>query len=124
MREWCGGNGKSNGWLDGQPAIITRKAGTGSITYIGACFDEKGVAKIAHWMQEQFNLITPLPGIPAGVEVSQRYGPNHAVTLLVNFSGATQDVLLPLPMKDILQGSTVRQVHLASYGVAVLDQPR
>ena len=29
--------GKSNGWLDGQPAAVTRKVGKGSITYIGAC---------------------------------------------------------------------------------------
>ena len=28
--------GKSNGWLDGQPAAVTRKAGKGSITYVGA----------------------------------------------------------------------------------------
>ena len=27
--------GKSNGWLDGKPAIITRKVGKGSITYVG-----------------------------------------------------------------------------------------
>ncbi len=33
--------GKSNGWLDGQPAAITRAVGKGSITYIGAWFDDK-----------------------------------------------------------------------------------
>ena len=116
--------GKSNGWLDGQPAIITRRVGKGSITYIGACFDEKGMSKIARWMQEHFNLTTPLPGVPASVEVSQRLGADHVVHLLVNLSDAEQDVSLPSPMKDILQGGTVRQVHLAAYGVAVLDQPR
>ncbi len=31
--------GKSNGWLDGQPAAVTRKVGKGSITYIGAALD-------------------------------------------------------------------------------------
>ncbi len=33
--------GKSNGWLDGQPAAITRKVGKGRITYIGAWLDPK-----------------------------------------------------------------------------------
>ena len=33
--------GKSNGWLDGQPAAITSKVGKGRITYIGAWLDPK-----------------------------------------------------------------------------------
>ena len=33
--------GKSNGWLDGQPAAITRKVGKGRITYIGAWLDHE-----------------------------------------------------------------------------------
>ena len=32
--------GKSNGWLDNQPAVITRPAGQGRITYIGAWLDQ------------------------------------------------------------------------------------
>ena len=36
--------GKSNGWLDNQPAVITRTVGTGSITYIGALLDAKLLA--------------------------------------------------------------------------------
>ena len=32
--------GASNGWLDGKPAIVTRKVGKGSITYVGAYLDE------------------------------------------------------------------------------------
>ncbi|HET9087485.1 MAG TPA: beta-galactosidase, partial [Acidobacteriaceae bacterium] len=41
--------GKSNGWLDGKPAIISRKVGKGSITYVGAWMDEAGMAKLAQW---------------------------------------------------------------------------
>jgi beta-galactosidase len=114
--------GKSNGWLDGQPAMITRKVGKGSISYVGACFDEKGMAEIARWMQQQFGLNTPLPGVPAGVETSHRYGADHVVTFLINFSGADQEISLPAPMDDVLQGGTVRSVHLPVYGVAVLSR--
>jgi hypothetical protein len=34
--------GKSNGWLDGKPSAIIRKAGKGRITYIGAWLDRCG----------------------------------------------------------------------------------
>ncbi len=36
--------GKGNGWLDNQPAAITRKVGRGRITYIGAWLDPKNHA--------------------------------------------------------------------------------
>ena len=114
--------GKSNGWLDGQPAIITRKVGKGSITYVGACFDDKGMAELARWLQHQFSLTTPLPGVPAGIEVSHRYAADHVVTFLVNFSGTPQDVSLPKQMTDVLHGNTIGKVHLDPYDVAVLDQ--
>jgi beta-galactosidase len=116
--------GKSNGWLDDQPAIITRKIGKGSITYIGACFGDVGMKAIAKWMQHQFSLTTPIPGVPIGVEASQRYGANHTVTILVNFSGADQTVTLPAAMDDVLSGGKVTQVALPNYGVAVLNQQK
>ncbi len=115
--------GKSNGWLDGQPAVITRKVGKGSITYIGACFGDAGMKALAQWMQQQFQLTTPIPGVPNGVEASQRYGAGHTVTILVNFSGAAQTVTLPVAMQDVLNGGKVNEVQLPEYGVAVLNQP-
>jgi len=42
--------GKSNGWLDGSPAVITRKVGSGSISYIGAWMDDAGMKRAAQWM--------------------------------------------------------------------------
>src|SRR6185369_3341043 len=44
--------GTSNGWLDGQPAAITRKVGKGRITYIGAWLDDATTKKAAQWMAE------------------------------------------------------------------------
>jgi beta-galactosidase len=116
--------GKANGWLDHSPAIITRKVGKGSITYIGACFDDASMKILAHWMAASAGLTTPLPNVPEGVEASQRYGAGHVVTILVNFSASEQDVPLPTPMENVLDGGQVSRVHLAKYGVAVLDHPR
>ncbi len=38
--------GKSNGWLDDQPAMITRRVGHGSITYLGAVLDPDLMRKV------------------------------------------------------------------------------
>jgi beta-galactosidase len=116
--------GKSNGWLDHAPAIITRKIGKGSITYIGACFDDASMKILAQWMATSAGVTTPLPNVPEGVEASQRYGAHHVVTILVNFSGREQEVPLPTPMENVLEGGQISRLHLAKYGVAVLDHPR
>jgi beta-galactosidase len=116
--------GKSNGWLDGQPAAITRKVGKGRITYIGAWLDPKTMAEATKWMTETSG-VKPLFGVvPEGLEVSARYGAHGAVYLLINFSGAPQTVALPNAMNDVLEGGSKRSVSLPKYGVAVLSAPR
>ncbi len=116
--------GKSNGWLDGQPAAITRKVGKGRITYISAWMDEAGMEKAATWMTS-ISHVTPAFGpVPNGVEVDPRYGKNHTVFILVNLSHATQTIALPAKMQDVLNTTTTRSVTLPNYGVAVLSEAK
>ena len=112
--------GKSNGWLDGQPAAITRKVGKGRITYIGAWLDSSTMTQAVKWMAEDSAIDTPLPDVPAGVEVYPRYGAHGVVYILINFAKETQTVNLPTPMNDVLQGESKQSVELPTYGVAVL----
>jgi beta-galactosidase len=112
--------GKSNGWLDNQPAAITRKVGKGRITYIGAWLDDGGMAAAARWMAEVSAVNPALGLVPDGVEVSPRYGPGKIVYVLVNFSGSNQIVSLPGEMSDLLEGGTTRRISLPQYGVGVL----
>lgn len=116
--------GKGNGWLDGQPATITRKVGKGRITYIGGWFDAKTMAAAAKWMTDDSGVGAALGEVPAGVEVSARYGAHSVVYVLINFSGASQTVTLPGEMTDVLEGGGKRSVTLQQYGVAVLSTPR
>jgi len=112
--------GKSNGWLDGQPAAITRKVGKGRITYLGAWLDKKTMAQAANWMTEVSNVKPALGPVPEGVEVYPRYGANGAVYVLVNFSKSPQTIKLPGTMKDVLGDGAIRSVTLPYYGVAVV----
>jgi beta-galactosidase len=114
--------GKSNGWLDEQPAAITRKIGKGRITYVGAWLDPKTMSKAAAWMLQESN-VKPVfgPALPEGGEVSVRYGENKkAVVILVNCTKSQQAVKLPGTMTDVLKGGNHAAVSLEPYGVAVL----
>jgi beta-galactosidase len=116
--------GKSNGWLDGQPAAITRKVGKGRITYIGAWLDPQTMENAAKWMTTTSGVATPLPNTPNGVEVSVRQGAHGMVFILVNLSKQSQTITLPTPLSDVLQGGSKSSIHLQVYGVAVLVQAR
>ncbi len=113
--------GKSNGWLDGQPAAITRKVGKGRITYIGAWFDEAGMKAAAKWMTDISGIHPAFGPVPEGVEVDPRYGPNgEVVYILVNLSKSAQTISLPKKMQDVLEGGEKNSLNLPQYGVAVL----
>jgi beta-galactosidase len=112
--------GKSNGWLDDQPAVITHAFGKGRITYIGAVLDDKLMAAAAQWMVQQSG-VTPVFGpVPDGVEVSRRTGDGHEVFILINFAKDDRTVYLPRPMKLLLAGTEGGTVDLPPYGVEIL----
>ena len=112
--------GKSNGWLDGQPAAVTRKVGRGRITYIGAWLDPKSMEQAVQWMVSGSGVKAALGDVPAGIEVCPRYGSEGAVYILINFSAQSQTVRLPQAMTDVLQGGKKESVSLERYGVAVV----
>jgi beta-galactosidase len=113
--------GKSNGWLDGQPAAITRQVGKGRITYIGAWFDEARMSAAAKWMTDVSGVKPAFGVVPEGVEVYPRYGERKTVVILVNLSKTEQTVALPGEMTDVLADGTKHSVTLPVYGVAVLE---
>jgi beta-galactosidase len=116
--------GKSNGWLDGQPAAITRQVGKGRITYIGAWLDEAGMATAAKWMADVSGVKAALGPVPDGVEVYPRYGERGTVFILVNLSKTEQSISLPSEMNDVLEGGSKHTFTLSVYGVAVLQASR
>jgi beta-galactosidase len=116
--------GKSDGWLDGKPAAITRKVGKGRITYIGAWLDPKTMNKAAKWMADTSGVKPAFGAVPTGVEASARVGQRGEVYVLINFSGGPQTIPLPSEMADVLEGGTKKSVTLAKYGVVVLSAAR
>jgi beta-galactosidase len=112
--------GVSNGWLDRQPAVITRKVGKGRITYVGAWLDDATMQKAAQWMIDQSGVHQALGPVPQGVGVYPRYAADHTVFILVNLANTNQTVDLPREMQDVLAGGRKKTVVLPRYGVAVM----
>ena len=112
--------GKSNGWLDDQPAVLTRLCGKGRITYIGAILDDKLMSAAADWMVRDSGVAPVFGPVPDGVEVARRTSGEKQIFVLINFAPETRNVKLPRPMKLLLSGGQGNAVDLPQYGVAVL----
>ena len=114
--------GESNGWLDHQPAVVTRMYGKGQITYIGAVLDDKLMGGAAEWMVRESGVRPIFGTLPEGVEVSRRRGAARDVFILVNTTRETREVVLPRSMKLLLGGKQASAVSLGAYGVEVLEE--
>jgi beta-galactosidase len=112
--------GKSNGWLDDQPAAVTRPYGKGRITYIGAILDDKLMAAAAEWMVQRSGVTPVFGSLPEGVEVSRRIGGGKQVFVLINYAQDSRRVALPHPMKSLLENKEAGALELAPYDVSVL----
>ena len=114
--------GASNGFLDGQPAVITRPVGRGRITYVGALFDAKLTRAMTADLLKSSGVATAPFIVPEGVEVCRRVGAGRTVLVVLNFSAAAQTIALPRPMHDLLAGTETSRFELPRYGVAVLSE--
>ena len=122
--------GKSNGWLDGQAAVVTRPYGRGRITYVGAWLDDTLMKQFTAWLLRTTPIETQFSNVPAGVEICHRVRPASAsgsgatdVYIVINHSTQQQQLTLPYEMKDALHpGAPQTRLTLAPRDVAVLSK--
>jgi beta-galactosidase len=113
--------GKANGWLDGKPAVISRKVGKGRITYVGALVDDAVMKGLMDTALGDAGVVRDF-GVPADVELMTREGNGKRIVILVNHGRETREVALPAAMTDILGSGKMSKVSLAPEGVAVLQR--
>jgi beta-galactosidase len=111
--------GASNGWLDDKPAVVSRRHGSGRITYVGAWLCEATMKRLTRgWIAESG---VKSVAVPDAVELCRRTGPHGDVWICINHGATPTSVDLPAPARDLISGQTCStQVSLAGYGVAVL----
>jgi beta-galactosidase len=117
------------GWLDDQPAAITRKVGNGSITYIGADLEGETLANAAKWMITDAGIHPEFGTLPPGVDLYIRKDAHHEVWILINFGNAgnsssqPETVTLPSAFENVLAGGTAHAVTLKRFDVVILQRP-
>ena len=115
------------GWLDDQPAAITRKVGKGSITYIGADLasdpESPTLAAAAKWMLADANVHPEFGALPPGVDLYVRKNASHEVWIFINFAEAPQTVALPTAFENVLAGGQTHSVSLKRFDVVILQRP-
>lgn len=115
--------GTGNDWLTEQPAVVRRKLGRGTLTYVGAVMDPAlTAAAVRSWLRDA-GVDSPTIDAPERVSVSRRAGAGREVYVITNFSSAAHTLQLPAPMTDVLRGGEVTQIAVPRYGVAVLTRP-
>ncbi|HUV68886.1 MAG TPA: beta-galactosidase [Terracidiphilus sp.] len=115
--------GKSNGWLDGQAAVISRRLGKGRITYLGAVLDPDLMRRVVQWATDGAQLKAEFGPTPESVEVCRRVGKDRTVFILINHGGRPTNVTLPGAMRDVLrEGRSVDSVALGPQAVSVLEE--
>lgn len=112
--------GKSNGWLDGQPAMLTRALGKGSITYLGTLPDAALMHSLMQTAAADAGVHAAFGPVPAGVEVCRRVGADRVVYIVINHGRSQTHVDLPRRMHEALTNKDLTTVELPAQGVAVL----
>jgi beta-galactosidase len=113
--------GKSNGWLDGQVAVVRHRYDRGMVTYLGAYLDEScQKAMLRNIIQEAG--CKPVMSTPTGVEACRRVHPTHGdILMLVNHTRKEQQIPLPWSAYEHLQQRELTEtISLEPYGVAIL----
>ena len=121
------------GWLDHQPALITRSIGRGSISYLGTLPDDATLARIMRNAANEAAITTPSAPLPDGVELSRRVSPDghRNILVVINHAEEPASVQLPARFRNLLHhtsnGAPVGvlstkgiSIKLPPQGVAVL----
>jgi beta-galactosidase len=117
--------GKANGWLDNQPAAITRQVGKGRITYIGAALEGDQMTNFITWAMKDADVSPQFGALPPGVDLYIRKDTTHEVWILINFAkdDAPKTVTLPPDFTNVLTGAPTTTTTLNRFDVTVLQRP-
>jgi beta-galactosidase len=97
--------GTSPGWLDGKPALLTRKVGKGTVTYLGAWLEPALMSKLAAKLLADAGVKPLITGVPADIEVCERSGGGKRIWIIINHGHSAETVHLPTQWRSLLAGN-------------------
>lgn len=114
---------KSNGWLDGHPAMVVQNFGKGKIAYLGTILDASLMHDAVQWMVAGAHVRPAFGAVPANVEVCRRERGNTQVFIFINHGELPVTIPLPSPMRNwLVAGPPVEALYLDPEGVAVVSE--
>ena len=114
------------GWLENQPAMVTRSIGRGTLTYLGTLPDSGTLALILEHFATDAGIATPRAPLPNGFELCERQtiDGNRRVLIVINHANSPGQITLPSTYRDLLDAPTgsdgINTLNLPAQGVAVL----
>lgn len=116
--------GRSNGWLDDQPAITVRPYGRGYVYLVGAYLDDKSQDAFLTHVVRLAGVARPPLKVPEGVEARVRTAPDgDRIYVVINHTREEQTIRLPWPAREHLSGQPLSgRFKLEPYGVALLTR--
>ncbi|UIJ45241.1 beta-galactosidase [Sphingomonas cannabina] len=109
------------GWLDGKPAIVTRKVGRGSITYVGAWLDPDTMAKLATTLLADAGVKPLIADAHPDLEIAERTGAGKRVLIVINHGAVAHPLTPPAGAKPA--GGDWTNGQVAAHGVALFQLP-
>ena len=108
------------GFTENAPAITVNDLGDGKAYYIGTQPSQEFLDVLMEMIAADAGVAFGI-NTPDEVDASVRSGPNGDLLFLVNHAPHRQEVKLPRPYEDLINGGGVKtSVELEAYGVAVL----
>ncbi|WP_448664037.1 beta-galactosidase [Sphingomonas sp. CJ20] len=83
------------GWLDGKPAIVTRKVGHGSITYVGAWLDSPAMGQLATRLLADAKVAPVVADAHPDLEIAVRASGDRRLLIAINHGGSAHPLALP-----------------------------
>ncbi|MGV1684628.1 beta-galactosidase [Sphingopyxis sp. NJF-3] len=104
------------GWLDGKAAIVTRKVGSGSITYVGAWLDPATMNTLAADLLAEAKVTPVIAGAHPDFEIAEREGKGKRILIAINHGKEAHPLTLPAGAKPA--GGDWAGGRVAAHGVA------
>ncbi|MGN6818994.1 MAG: beta-galactosidase [Sphingomonas sp.] len=106
----------AGGWLDGKAAIVSRKVGRGSITYVGAWLDTATMAKLASNLLADAGVSPIVRDADPDLEIAERAGAGKRLLIVINHGTVPHSFAPPAGASPA--GGDWTDGRIAAHGVA------
>lgn len=106
----------AGGWLDGKAAIVSRKVGRGSITYVGAWLEPEALSALAQSLLADAGVAPIVSDAHPDLEIAERSGGGKRTLIVINHGKVSHPVALPRGAEAV--GGDWSNGSVAAHGVA------